>query len=410
VQKNGTVFRLSVEICNMKNLYFLIPALLLLSACSGAKNQMERSDYDRVVLKVTDRLLKNKKVKDEELQILADAYQMALDRDKIRIQQLKSSGNPESWADVFEIYTNMQRRQDLAVRVNPLRFRNGQTLTLPINNITAAREEARANAAEFYYQAGLDLLNSELRSDARAAYGHFQQVNQYFKSYKDVISLSQQALDRGTAHILLLVDQNPNLFLPQNFAGELLSVDYNDAVNGWIFFHTDPGARKTYDYAVKLVMTESFISPSSVKELFCDEEKEIENGWQYVYDSRGNVAKDSAGNDIKVPKYMLVNARVTETQLFKSAAIRGVVEIYDYKRERMLRSVPAQGESIFNHYYALFVGDKRALSDESLKKIGNKPLPFPTDLDMVLLATNELKRMFATILRDQQRIFNTDTI
>jgi hypothetical protein len=394
----------------MKHLYVIISVVFLTSACSGAKNQMERSDYDRAVVKVTDRLLKNKKVKDEELQILADAYQMALDRDKIRIQQLKNSGNPESWADIFEIYTNIQRRQDLAVRVNPLRFRSGQTLTLPINNINAAREEARTNAAEFYYQGGLALLSSELRSDARTAYGYFQKVNQYFKTYKDVVVLSQKALDRGTAHILLLVDQNPNLFLPQNFAGELLSVDYNDAVNSWIFFHTDPGARDAYDYAVKLVMTESFISPSSVKELFCDEEKEIQNGWQYVYDGNGNVMKDSSGNDLKVPKYLLVKARVTETQLFKSAAIRGVVEIYDYRRERMLRSVPAQGESVFNHYYALFNGDQRALSEESLKKIGNKPLPFPTDLDMVLLATNELKRMFATILREQQRIFNTDTL
>jgi hypothetical protein len=104
----------------MKHLYVIISVLFLTSACSGAKNQMERSDYDRAVVKVTDRLLKNKKVKDEELQILADAYQMALDRDKIRIQQLKNSGNPESWADIFEIYTNIQRRQDLAVRVNPL--------------------------------------------------------------------------------------------------------------------------------------------------------------------------------------------------------------------------------------------------------------------------------------------------
>lgn len=371
---------------------------------------MERSDYDRVVVKVTDRLLKNKKVKDEELQMLADAYQMALDRDKIRIQQLKNGGNPEAWADVFDIYSNIQRRQDLAVRVNPLRFKSGQTLTLPINNINAAREEARTNAAEFYYQRGLELLNSELRSDARAAYGYFQKVDHYFKSYKDVLILSQRALDRGTAHILLLVDQNPNLFLPQNFAGELLGADYNDAVNGWIFFHTDPGARDAYDYAVKLVMTESFISPSSVKELFCDEEKEIQNGWQYVYGGNGNVMKDSSGNDIRVPKYLLVKARLTETQLYKSAAIRGVVEIFDYKRERLLRTVPAQGESIFNHYYALYNGDKRALSEESLKKIGNQPLPFPSDLDMVILATYELKRMFATILRDQQRVFNTDTI
>jgi hypothetical protein len=400
----------SNEISRMKKLYVLLSVMALLNACSRPSHLMDRADYDTVIIKVADKLLRNKKVKDEELLMLSDAYQMALDRDKIRIQQLKNGGQPDAWADIFELYTAMQRRQDIATKVNPLRLKNGQTKILSVMNLSHVREEARENAAAFYYQKGEDLLSSHRRSDARSAYQHFQKVYHYYKDYKNVDELSALALDRGTAHVLLLVSQNPNLFLPQNFAGELLSIDYNNAVNNWIFFHTNPGARLQYDYAVKLVMTESFISPSSVKELFCDEEKEIQNGWQYVYDSRGNVMKDSAGNDLKVPKYVLVRARLTETQLFKSSAIRGMVEFYDYKRERMLRSVPAQGESIFNHYYAIFSGDKRALSQESLKKIGNRPLPFPTDLDMMLLATNELKKMFSVILRDNQRIFDTDTI
>ena len=118
--------------------------------------------------------------------------------------------------------------------------------------------------------------------------------------------------------------------------------------------------------------------------------------------------KDSLGNDLKVPKYMQVKARLTETQMFRQSAIRGKVDFIDYKRSTLLKSVPAQGESNFNHYYATFQGDKRALSPESLSKLKNNPLPFPTDADMILLATNELKRMFGTILRDHQKIFVTN--
>jgi uncharacterized Zn ribbon protein len=371
---------------------------------------MDRGDFDAAIYRTVDRLIKKKKVKDEELQRLADAYQLAWDRDKLRIQQLKTGGQASAWVDIFEIYTTLHRRQQLAIKVNPLVFSNGRTHVLPVQPIDAVREEARENAASFFYDEGWQLLQSPDRNNARLAFDRFQKVLYYYKDFKDVQQLLIQAREKGTAHILLLVDQHPNLFLPRNFAYELLSVDYNDVVRDWIFFYTDPSSRSNYDYTVKLVITESFISPGVIKEHFCDEEKEIEDGWQYVYDSRGNVMKDSLGNDIKVPKFLKVRARVTETQMFRQSAIRGNVEIYDYKRGRLLKSIPAQGESAFNHYFATFVGDKRALSKESLLKIGNQPLPFPSDAEMILLATNELKRMFGRILRDNQRVFDANGV
>ncbi|MEK7256629.1 MAG: hypothetical protein AAB316_17880, partial [Bacteroidota bacterium] len=46
---------------------------------------------------------------------------------------------------------------------------------------------------------------------------------------------------------------------------------------------------------------------------------------------------------------------------------------------------------IFENYAATFDGDKRALTEESKKKIGNRPLPFPTSESLVLQAADLMK-------------------
>jgi hypothetical protein len=212
-------------------------------------------------------------------------------------------------------------------------------------------------------------------------------------------------LDLGTSHVFVLVDRQPGIFLPPNFEQELLKADYNRLVSDWVRIYYNPEDRSSFDFAVKLIVTNSVITPSSVKEEVCDEFKDIEDGWKYQYDSRGNVMKDSSGNDIKIPKYIRVTSRLIETRMYKAAAINGEVQFYDYNRKSIIRSVPARGESVFNHYFAFFTGDKRALSDDSRRKLNSTNLPFPSDPEIMLMATNELKKMIGRILDDNQNIF-----
>jgi len=392
----------------MKGFYPVLFLLSLLTACTSAKKSFERNDFDVTIQVVAEKLYKKKKVKDEELQMFTDAYERALERDKTQIQQLKQGGQSGYWVDIFNIYSKMIKRQETVMRVAPVVFSNGSTYSPPVYNYEPAREEARERAAEHYYQWAANLLKTGVRSDAREAYKHLDCIFYYYKDYKDAAQLMKVARDMGTAHVLLTVDKNPQLFLPQNFEQELLNYDYNRAVNDWVAFYTNPTDRNKFDFGVKLILTESYMSPGTQKEKFYEDTREVEDGWQYVYDKKGNVMKDSSGNDIKVPKYTRLIARVTEVQMNRSAGVRGVVEFYDFNRKQVVKQENAQGESIFNHYYATFLGDKRALSDESLKKIQNLPMPFPTDMDMIITATNELKKQFWNIFAANVRIFNRD--
>jgi len=44
---------------------------------------------------------------------------------------------------------------------------------------------------------------------------------------------------------------------------------------------------------------------------------------------------------------------------------------------RILRTEPIAAEAVFENLAATYDGDRDALSDESRRKIGSRPLPFP---------------------------------
>jgi hypothetical protein len=103
------------------------------------------------------------------------------------------------------------------------------------------------------------------------------------------------------------------------------------------------------------------------------------------------VLKDSLGNDIKVPRKVIVRADVLEVFQTKAARLSGLVEIYDAIRGTRLDSKPLSTEILFENYASTFKGDRRALSEESKRRIGNAPMPFPRNEDMLVQAAERLK-------------------
>ncbi|HUH75015.1 MAG TPA: hypothetical protein VLZ75_11510 [Chitinophagales bacterium] len=390
----------------MRNLYLLIISafLLLLSSCTSVQKSFEKKDYKTTINTVIDRISKNKKVTDEELQFLELAYERAIENDKSRIALLKQKNTVSSWTEVFNTYTNMMYRQDAVLKVAPIYYSSGKIYTPTQFDYNSVREEARENIAELHYKEAVRLLNTSSRANARLAYNELDCIFYYYKDYKDAVQLLDIARDKGTTHILMSVEKNPQLYLPQDFEYELLNYDYSRSLNNWMALYTNSDERKDFDFAVKLIITQSYVSPGIIKENSYRDEKEIEDGWKYVYDKNGNVTKDSAGNDIKVPKYSTLSAKIIETQMNRSATIRGTVDFYDYKSRRVIKQEVAQGESVFNYQYATYNGNVKALSSESLNKIKNGPAPFPSDADMILLATEQLKSQFGNIFYSNRQM------
>ena len=143
-----------------------------------------------------------------------------------------------------------------------------------------------------------------------------------------------------------------------------------------------------------------------VKDKDIIEKKTIENGFEYVLDSKGNVMKDTAGNDIKIPKYKTLSCTVIETHQHKSVRIDGNLEFMSNNPKKLLKKEPIGAENIFDHQSARAVGDLEALDDQAKELIKNEYIPFPNDMQMVFNTTQTLKPAIQDALyRNRRYIF-----
>ncbi|MCO5249719.1 MAG: hypothetical protein M9887_12315, partial [Chitinophagales bacterium] len=375
----------------MKNIIAILLFTFILSACGSIQKSFENQDYDKVISTVIKNLNSNKKVTDDDLRLLEESYKRIIDTDLTQIARMKASQNPAAWVDIFNRYKLVMNRQEAILAVTPIFYQDGSLLKVDEYDFVPLLEEARENASKYHYQEAQRLLASSSKADARAAYDHLDCIFYYYTDYKDAANLLKLAREKGTNHVLLSVDKNPYLFLPDGFENELFNYNYQSSFSDWTEIYIDPYARNQFDINVKLVISNSQISPGVIKENTYIDKKEVEDGWQYEYDGRGNVKKDSLGNDIKKKKYKTISAQITETTMQRDAVIQGAIEIYDYNSQRVLRRDAAQGESVFSASYATFRGDQDALSTSSIRKIRSPKVAFPTDIDMIIPATEELK-------------------
>ena len=136
------------------------------------------------------------------------------------------------------------------------------------------------------------------------------------------------------------------------------------------------------------------VSPDMVKEREYIDEKEIEEGFDYVLDSRGNVLKDSLGNDVKIPKKVTIKAFVTEVYQSKQTQVNATLDLIDLRINQVIQSQALSAVALFENYASKFRGDERALSADSRSRIGNSPQPFPSSAAMILQAADRMKPVF----------------
>lgn len=85
-----------------------------------------------------------------------------------------------------------------------------------------------------------------------------------------------------------------------------------------------------------------------------------------------------------------LTATVTDHTLSKSATLKGKVNFIDPKSKRMLFSYPYEVTSTFSHAYSTLDGPREACSTQTLERIKQKPVPFPTDESLYDDARNQL--------------------
>jgi len=375
----------------MRKIFTLFIVTLVLTGCGATTKSLQQGNYDAVIDKSVKKLIK--KPDADAAAEMDRAYRLANERDLERIKYLKTENNPDSYDEIFNRYNMLKERQRQVRVVTPITV-EGKTYSYEYVDFDAEMVASKRKAADYFYNNGKGLLDNALqKEDYRQAYYQLVKASEYSGGqFDDIDAMIYEAQMKGISRVIVEVNNQSPLQLPQLVEEDLTSFDTRGLDNAWVeyhFKHVDENI--DYDYAVFVKLVSILVSPDEVSDTDEIFTKKISDGFDYVLDANGNVMKDTAGNDIKLQKFKEITCTLIQTRQFKSVEIRGEVEIMSLNPQRLIQQEPFGASNQFEHFSARSIGDEGALTEEAFAMTQQEKLPFPTDVEMVLMCTETIK-------------------
>ena len=386
----------------MKRFLLLSVLVSVLVSCS-AKKQMESAishgNYDQAINDALRKLENNKdkKRKQDYIVMLEDAYYKVLEEDLQHVEHLKKDGNPEQFKTIYNIYIDVEARQNAIKRVLPLKI-NGKTLNLKFNDYSSEIVAFRYKTSEYLIDEGITLLDSEDKYNARKAYDIFSYIERINPNFEETRSLITEAHRKGMDYVHVSITNETHQIIPQRLEAELLDFNTYGLNQFWTTYHTITDDSLDYDFAMELQLKQINISPERINERQQLREKQIVDGWEYLLDNAGNVAKDSLGNDIKIDKIINVRARFFEVIQTKSAQVIADVVYTDLKQNQVVDNFTIDSGFAFENVFGRFRGDRRALNRDDRDLLRQRQIHFPSDEQMVYDTGEDLKLKLKDII------------
>lgn len=355
---------------------------------------LESGKYDAAIAKAVKKLQGKKKKKGKHVATLEEAFQKATAKDMNEIKSLRENGELEDWKEIKYLAKLMEERQELIEPLLPVIDKTGYQAIFSFIQADQIVLESKQQIADYFYNSAQEAMPLARRGDkiaAREAWNDLDAIGKYFENYKDRKALMLETYDLGQTYYLFEANSNADVVLPASFMNEGLDFGASQLNTRWHKFSTDAAPGRNYDYKVKMRITDVDISPERINEREYTDEKEIRDGWDYVYDQNGNVAKDTLGNDIKTPRFIIVRAFVLETHQSKEAIVRASIDVHDLKTNAKLDSRPITTTYVFENYASTYRGDSRALTRDTRRRLGNTPVAFPDDEELLMSVANRMK-------------------
>lgn len=374
--------------------FLLLLSLSLLLACNSSRKALQNGQFEEAVQLSVKNLLKNP-TKQKEIDVLAQAYNKSAQADIDRINFLRKGGEEVAWEEIFNRYNNLQNRQTL-VSALP----SSVLTAIGFVRVDYSQElfSAKKHASDYLYQRAVMSLATNLRHKAREAFYDLEKVKNFTPDYKDVDAKLDEARYKGTNRVLFKIRNGANVIIPRDLEAEVLKITVKDLNTQWLNYDLKPAPGTDYDYYIVLTIQSINVSPEQIRETVFTDEKEVQDGFKYVLDKKGNVKKDSVGNDIKVPQYKTIKCKVIESRQLKTSQIGGTLDYLNARSNQLVRSLPVSAEMVFENRSAKTFGDTDALKPESKKWLHNRPVPFPTNEQMVFDGGTVLKNKVKDIL------------
>jgi len=329
--------------------YFLYLSILIIG-CTTGKNALQKGDYDAAVSKAVDRLRSSPQNK-EAMQVLPEAFDLAIKTHLRRIDEAKVSADVLKWEDIMYRYQKINQLSD-EVNACP------SCLNLVPNPPKYVKEfeDSRYKAAEARYLLGERSLRENNRQSAKAAYQHFLKAQSLYPSLKGVKEKIEDAYWAAVLKVVVqpaIINSNTYRLSNQYFQEQIANYLATYKGNTFVRFYSEEEAAAQKVRADQLV------------ELHFDD---FIVGQTYVKERVEKLQRDSVviGENRRGKIYGTVKATysVFEKQVSSSGLLNFAV--VDLGTNKLLRNQKIVGTYVWKDYWASFRGDERALDRQQL--------------------------------------------
>ena len=393
----------------MKKAILFTTILVLLIACGGVKKTQEAintGNYSAAINKAIRNLADNKTKKGNQpyVLLLEEAFKKYTQRELENITYLKKEGNPANYDAIFNGYTRLKNIQEQIKPLLPLQvYEEDRNARFSFTNYNNEILVAKDNLSDYLYNSASELLqNAKYKEDYRNAYRDFEYLNELSPGFADSREKMDEAYIQGLDYVKVNMVNDTEQIVPARLEEELLNFNTYGLNDQWTQYHTNPLAEVNYDYEMQVAFRAINISPEQIQEKQIIKEKQIKDGVEVLVDADGRVVKDSLGNEIEVDRFRTVSCNFYQFTQLKSAQVTGNVSYIDLQRKQQLNSYPISSEFVFEHVYANYNGDKRALDNDLVPLLNRVAVPFPTNEQMVYDAGEDLKSRLKDIVVRQK--------
>ena len=388
----------------MKKYFTLIILSLFLFSCGSSKkieNSIQSGNFIGAFNKSIEKVRsdKNKNSNQDYIPLLKEAYYKAALQDISEINSLKKINDHKK---VYSKYLNLDIRQDEIKALLPLYY-TGQEIVFNFSDYTKNIEDSKNKYAAKLYDSGKKLINST-KEDARTANAIFEELQFIHPTYKsDIPDLIIRSKDKGSSFVLVEATSKINNYpISNDILDQISTISTSNFNNKWVIIHNDKQTGYNYDFVVNTVLENIVFVPKKLNSELVKQEKQIQDGWKYVYDGNGNVAKDKDGNDIKEAKFIVVQAELKLNQQLKSSRINGTTIIKNTSNNTILSSTPLFGEAKFENVFAQYRGDQRAIEEKYYEVLKNKEVAYPNDEEFIKYSLDNYKQQLSALIQQQQ--------
>lgn len=367
----------------ISSLSFLL-LLFVTVSCASIEKQITQGNYASAIDFAVNKI-KGKKKKSPKLVLgLEEAYKLAINQDLDKIEALKKSNAADANLQILRIYEKVEVYQASIRPLLPIKDKHGYVADITLVNLKEQKNDYANKAADYLYDCAIANLQNAREGNklaAKEAYSEFQELERIIGAENSNISkLKTEAKELGTTYVLLNRMVSQNISLSAMLADQFINDDFSGLNSTWKAIHLNP-EKKSYDLKVNLILDNFDVSPEKENTREYQEKKTIEED---------TGAKNREGNKITRKKEVIAN--VIELFQFKEAAVLGTVVIVDNNTRKEVYRQKLDAKMVFENYASTYKGDKRALSEVSLRRIGGKPLPFPSNEQILGDAIEILKK------------------